>query len=211
MGQDPDASSPARFRIGLFGGTFDPPHNGHLAVARDVADALALDRVLWIPAGEPPHKSGDEVTAATLRLEMVRAATAGHSVFDVSEAEVDRGGPSYTVDTLRSLRGTFPDALLFFIIGADEYRALESWRAPEQVLDLAHLAVMDRDGARAADEVPDVRGADSVHFVRVGRIDISSTEIRRHVAAGHDVTDFVPAAVAAIIGREGLYAGRSPE
>ncbi len=211
MGQDPDASSPARFRIGLFGGTFDPPHNGHLAVARDVADALALDRVLWIPVGEPPHKSDKELTPATLRLEMVRAATAGHSMFGVSEVELDRAGPSYTVDTLRSLRGTFPDALLFFIIGADEYRALESWRAPEQVLDLAHLAVMDRDGARAADEVPDVRGADSVHFVRVGRIDISSTEIRRHVAAGHDVTDFVPAAVAAIIGREGLYAGRSPE
>ena len=80
MGQDPDASSPARFRIGLFGGTFDPPHNGHLAVARGVADALALDRVLWIPAGEPPHKSGDEVTAATLRLEMVRAATAAGGV-----------------------------------------------------------------------------------------------------------------------------------
>ena len=205
MGQDPDASGPARIRLGLFGGTFDPPHHGHLAVARDVADALALDRVLWIPAGEPPHKSDQELTATTLRLEMVRAATAGHAMFDVSEVEVDRAGPSYTVDTLRSFRGTFPDASLFFIIGADEYRALESWRAPEQVLDLAHLAVMDRDGARAEDEMPDVAGADSVQFVPVGRIDISSTEIRRHVAEGHDAKDFVPAEVAAIIERERLY------
>jgi len=205
MHRGPDGSGVVPLRLGLFGGTFDPPHNGHVAVAKDVADALQLHRLLWIPAGEPPHKEQHEITPASLRLEMVYAAAADDARFEVSEVETGRGGPSYTVDTLRALRGRFPHATLYFILGADEYDALASWRAPEQILELTRLAVMDRGGARAADTVPDVAGADAADFVPVGRIDISSTQVRAHVSAGHDASDLVPLAVATIIEREGLY------
>ena len=187
------------------GGTFDPPHNGHVAVAKNVADALQLHRLLWIPAGEPPHKVQHEVTIRSLRLEMVFAAAACDARFEVSEAETERAGPSYTVDTLSALRREFPQATLYFIVGADEYDALGSWRAPEQILELARLAVMDRGGARAADTIPNVAGADAADFVPVERIDISSTQVRAHVSTGHDPADLVPTGVAAIIEREGLY------
>jgi len=166
-----------------------------------------LHRLLWIPAGEPPHKAQHRITPASIRLEMVVAAATGDMRFDVSEAETAREGPSYTVDTLEVVRGRFPNATLYFIVGADEYHALDSWREPEQVLGLARLAVMDRGGASAADIIPDVAGAGAVDFVPVGRIDISSTQVRAHVSAGHDAANLVPAAVAAIIEREGLYRG----
>lgn len=205
MGRGPDAPGVVPLRLGLFGGTFDPPHNGHVAVAKDVADALQLHRLLWIPAGEPPHKSQQDITPASLRLEMVFAAAAADARFEVSEAETERVGRSYTVDTLRALRRRFPHATLYFIVGADEYDALGGWREPEQILELARLAVVDREGARAADTIPDVAGADAVDFVPVQRIDISSTQVRDHVAAGHDAADLVPPAVATIIEREGLY------
>ena len=207
MARGPNGSGAVPLRLGLFGGTFDPPHNGHVAVAKDVADALHLHRLLWIPAGEPPHKARRDITPPSIRLEMVVAAAAGDARFEVSEAETERAGPSYTVDTLGVLRGRFPHATLYFIVGADEYHALGSWRAPEQVLQLARLAVMDRGGARAADTMPDVVGADAADFIPVERIDISSTQVRAHVSAGGDAADLVPAAVAAIIEREGLYRG----
>ncbi len=207
MGRGPDGSGVVPLRLGIFGGTFDPPHDGHVAVAKDVADALRLDRVLWMPAGEPPHKSRPDITPASLRLEMVHAAAAADVRFEVSEAETERAGRSYTVDTLRALRRGFPHATLYFIVGADEYDALGGWREPEQILELARLAVVDREGARAAGIIPDVAGADAADFVPVQRIDISSTQVRVHVAAGHDAADLVPPAVATIIERERLYHG----
>lgn len=207
MHRDPKGSGVVPLRLGLFGGTFDPPHNGHVAVAKDVADALNLNRLLWIPAGEPPHKAQQDVTPASLRLEMVLAATAEDARFEVSDVETAREGPSYTVDTLGEVRRKFPHATLYFIVGADEYDALATWRAPEQVLELARLAVMDRGGARAADNMPDVAGADAAEFVAVERIDISSTRVRAHIAAGLDAADLVPPGVATIIERAGLYRG----
>jgi len=207
MRRDPKGSGVVPLRLGLFGGTFDPPHNGHVAVAKDVADALNLNRLLWIPAGEPPHKAQQDVTPASLRLEMVLAATAEDARFEVSDVETAREGPSYTVDTLGEVRRKFPHATLYFIVGADEYDALATWRAPEQVLELARLAVMDRGGARAADNMPDVAGADAAEFVAVERIDISSTRVRAHIAAGLDAADLVPPGVATIIERAGLYRG----
>jgi len=207
MRRDPKGSGVVPLRLGLFGGTFDPPHNGHVAVAKDVADALNLNRLLWIPAGEPPHKAQQDVTPASLRLEMVLAATAEDARFEVSDVETAREGPSYTVDTLGEVRRKFPHATLYFIVGADEYDALATWRAPEQVLELARLAVMDRGGARAADNMPDVAGTDAAEFVAVERIDISSTRVRAHIAAGLDAADLVPPGVATIIERAGLYRG----
>ena len=207
MGRGSDPPSVAPLRLGLFGGTFDPPHNGHVAVGRDVADALELHRLLWIPAGEPPHKASQAVTPAALRLEMVHAAVAADARFAVSECETMRVGRSYTVDTLSTLHREFPDATMYFIVGADEYEALASWREPAQILELARLAVVDRDGTRAVDTIPDVVGADGVDFVPIERIDISSSQVRVEVAAGRDVADLVPSGVAAIIEREGLYRG----
>jgi len=205
MVRDPEPPASAPLRIGLFGGTFDPPHNGHVAVAADVAAALALDRVLWIPAGEPPHKPTLPLTPAPIRLEMVRAATEGDARFVVSAAEIRRQGPSYTVDTLREIRDTHVGAELFLIIGADQFSAFEHWLDPESILEMATVVVMDRDGVDASASAPDVKGVDTARFVPVRRVDLSSTELRARVAAGTDVSADVPRGVARLITSEGLY------
>jgi len=202
--QAPDVGPP--LRIGLFGGTFDPPHVGHVTVARDVADALDLDRVLWIPAGVPPHKPGQHVSPAELRLEMAEAAAGEDPRFQVSDIELQREGPSFTVDTLRAMREEHPDAELFLIVGADQLKVFDtSWRAPEEVLGLATVVVMDRDGEHALAVAPEIPGIERLVRVPVTRIDLSSREIRRTVAEGRDPSGMVPAKVAAILRRENLY------
>jgi len=178
---------------------------GHVAVARDVADALDLERVLWIPAGDPPHKHGPLTPGAT-RLEMVRAAAATDPRFEVSTLELDRPGPSYTIDTLRELRRALPDAELFLIVGTDQFASFATWREPAAVAELARLAVMDRAGDRAADVHPGVPVDDAV-FVPVRRVDVSSTDVRACRRDGRDLGDSVPGAVRAIIERERLYSG----
>jgi len=192
-------------RVGLFGGTFDPPHSGHVAVAGDVADRLRLDRVLWIPAGEPPHKPASGVSPASDRLEMVREAVRADPRFEVSTVEIDRPGPSYMVDTVRALRSALPEAELYLIIGADELQDFGSWRAPDEIVRHVRLAVMDRAGDPAeahSHVVP--KGAEAI-FVPVRRVDVSSTEVRADVRAGRDPGDKIPPGVAAVIEREGLY------
>lgn len=196
--------------VGIFGGTFDPPHLGHSAVAADVADALDLDEVLWIPAGEPPHKTGD-LTPSDTRLRMVRAAVGCDDRFRVSELEIRRDGPSYTVDTLRTLRdGPLADARIYLIMGVDQYRDFSDWHRPDAIRRMATLAVMDRagegvDGERADEDADLVR-------VPVRRVDVSSTEVREMVGRGEDVSALVDPEVARIIDAEGLYqsfSGRS--
>lgn len=217
-----EASRPER--IGLFGGTFDPPHCGHVSVARDVADRLELDRVLWIPAGEPPHKPSDRPAAAALRLEMTRSTVVADPRFEASTLEVERDGPSYTVDTVRAVRAERPEAELFVIIGVDQYHELDSWRDPLGILEEARLVVIDRGGASAEAVHPRVLdgigrapladlGAVSdreplppIVFVRVGRVDISASEIRARRRRAEDIRGMVPASVFAIVEREGLYA-----
>jgi nicotinate-nucleotide adenylyltransferase len=174
-----------------------------VAVAGDVADALGLDRVLWIPAGDPPHKTG-LITSRALRLEMVRAAAAGDPRFEVSTVEVDRGGPSYMVDTVRELRRALPDAEIFLIIGADQLETFATWREPLAILEHVRLAVMDRAGERARDTTPGIP-LDEAVFVPVRRIDVSSTDVRERRRRGADIEDSVPPHVHAIIVREGLY------
>jgi nicotinate-nucleotide adenylyltransferase len=178
---------------------------GHVAVVRDVADALDLERVLWIPAGDPPHKHAS-ITPGATRLEMVRAAAAADPRFEVSTLEMDRPGPSYTIDTLRELRRRMPDAELVLIIGTDQFASFATWREPAAVAALARLAVMDRAGDRAADVDPGVPVGDPV-FVPVRRVDVSSTDVRARRRAGEDVHDLVPQGVRAIIERERLYSG----
>lgn len=203
-----------RRRIGIFGGSFDPPHIGHVQVARDVADALLLDEVLWVPAREPPHKVGAELTAPpSIRLKMARAAAHDDPRFRVSDMELRRPAPSYTIDTLRSVRsgkaGSGTD--LFLIMGFDQYRDFASWRAPDEIRNLATLAVMDRGGEGLGDT--DDGDREGVVSVPVRRVDVSSTEVRARLGRGDDVSDLVPPAVERIIREEGLYRddGRPPE
>ncbi len=203
MERDPDGSS--GLRIGLFGGTFDPPHVGHVAVATDVADALGLERVLWIPAGEPPHKPARSVSDAHVRLAMARGAAEGDPRFEVDALELDRAGPSYTVDTVRALRSTLPDAELFLILGVDEFKVFDRWRQPERIVEQVRLAVMDREGESAAASASALRGVEETLFVAVRRVDLSSTEVRTRVREGGDIRRMVPDAVRTIIERERLY------
>lgn len=200
MGRAADGVAGPR-RVGIFGGTFDPPHDGHVSAARDVAAALDLDEILWVPVGEPPHKPNTGLTPAPLRLAMVEAVAALDPCFRVADLEMRRTGPSYTVDTLREVRveADVGDADLFLIMGIDQYDVLDSWRAPEEIPVLAQLAVMDRGG----ESVPSP--PDRVVSVPVRRIDISSTDVRARVRDGRDVSDLVPPAVARIIEAEGLY------
>jgi nicotinate-nucleotide adenylyltransferase len=192
-------------RIGVFGGTFDPPHFGHLIVAQDAAEDLELDRVLMVPAAEPPHKAGRDLAPAESRVRMLEAAVAGHSRFEVSRLEVERGGPSFTVDTLRVLRDRWPDDERVLLIGADQLRTLSSWRSPLELADLARIVVMARDGL----DPVEMGVSPGVPFetVSVTRVDISSTEVRRRVAAGRSIRYWVPEGVRNIVEAELLYTG----
>jgi nicotinate-nucleotide adenylyltransferase len=187
-------------RLGVFGGSFDPPHHGHLIVAADAAEALALDLLLFVPAADPPHKPGAVVAAADLRLAMLRGATAGDPRFAVDDLELRRGGTSYTVDTLRELRAREPDAELVLLLGIDQFGAFEGWREPRTVARLARLGVLARQG-----ETPEPGGPFAATPVPVTRIDISSTVIRERVAAGRSIRYLVPEAVRAIIEEARLY------
>ncbi|HEX5725282.1 MAG TPA: nicotinate-nucleotide adenylyltransferase [Longimicrobiaceae bacterium] len=191
-------------RTGVWGGTFDPPHLGHLVAASDACQALGLDRLLWVPAAVHPLKGAAVRTPPAVRLEMVRAAIAGDPRFEADDLELRRAGPSYTVDTLRALHGREPGGELFFLVGADILRDLPLWREPEAVARLARLAVL----TRAGEALPPGGVLDAVP-VPVTRVDLSATEVRRRVAAGETIRYLVPEAVRAIIEREGLYRGSS--
>lgn len=198
------AERPAR--LGLFGGTFDPPHVGHVTVASDVADALDLDRVLWMPAATSPFKTDRGAADPGVRLEMAGAAAALDPRFRVRDDEIRRGGVSYTVDTLRRLREEVgPEAALYLILGADQLASFARWRAPEEILRLATPAIMDRGGTDAGEAAPGLQGMDRAVHVPVTRVDVSSTMVRDRVAAGEDVAGLVPEGVLRVIRREGLY------
>jgi nicotinate-nucleotide adenylyltransferase len=188
-------------RLGIFGGTFDPPHLGHLVVAQEVHFLLGLDSVLWVPAAIPPHKAGQGITPGPIRLEMVRAAIAGDERFQASDVELRRDGPSYTIDTLRELHDARPDDELFLVIGADQLTELGTWRDPEEIAELATIVGFAREGE-------DPAGVEGIRVVPVPRVDVSSTEVRRRVEAGEPVEYLVRRGVSAVIEREGLYGGR---
>ncbi len=193
-------------RIGVFGGTFDPPHLGHLVAAQEIHWQLELDRLLLVPAAVPPHKRDREVSAGAVRLEMLRAAAGDDPRFEVSDAELRRGGASYSVDTLRALHDAYggpPPAAgieLFLAMGADQAAEFDTWREPDAIAELAALALFAREG-QAVPELPGRR----VAHVTVPTLEISSTDIRRRVRAGEPIRYLVPEAVEAIIEREGLY------
>ena len=190
-------------RVGVFGGTFDPPHVGHLVVAQDVLDTLGLDRLILVPAAEPPHKDRTTEAPAETRARMLEAAVAGESRFEVSRLEIERGGPSFTVDTLRELSEQRPEAEFHLVIGVDQLETFLSWKEPEEVARLARLAVMTRDGRDPREAAPHMDLP--YQAVPVTRIDLSSTEIRRRIAAGRSIRHRVPEAVLGIIEAKRLY------
>ncbi len=197
-----------RYRLGLLGGTFDPPHIGHLIVAQDVFEALELDRLVFLPSNQPPHKHAVPVTAARTRLEMTRAAVSGDARFEVSDVELRRGGVSFTVDTLRQYRELEPGAQLHFVVGSDQAACLESWREPEVVAQLATLVVMERSGRSPEQVRPQLDLP--FRLVPVTRVEVSSTQIRDRRRAGKPIDYLVPDEVIRIIERERLYVESDP-
>lgn len=195
--------------IGIFGGTFDPIHQAHLAVAESARDAFDLPRVLFIPAAQPPHKPDRRVTAAGHRLAMVQAAIADNPAFEASPMEIERGGMSYTVDTLEALRATLDGQRLALILSAESFAGLATWREPERVLALADLIIAPRDGYPEADTDLVERsfpGVDArVSYLDGPRMRLSASDIRARAAAGRSVRYLVPDAVAAYIGDHALY------
>jgi nicotinate-nucleotide adenylyltransferase len=195
-------------RIGILGGTFNPPHLGHLVCAQEALVQLELDRVVLMPAGVPPHKEALADPGADHRVEMCRLATAKDERLAVATLEVDRPGPSFTADTLRDIHATAPGDELTFIVGGDMAYALPTWREPETVLSLATVAVAERAGARRddiAERLAELRGGRSVRFFDMPRIDISSSDIRRRVREGRPIRYLVSDEVVQYIGAQGLY------
>ena len=190
-------------RIGIFGGTFDPPHVGHWLAAVDAVESLRLDRLLFIPAATQPLKADASGAAASDRLAMVRLLVVGDERFAVDTIEIERGGLSFTVDTLRSLHTRDPQAEWFLCIGSDAFAQLARWREPDEVRRLATIAVLPRDGT-----VPDaatLAASPGTVVVPMRRVDVSSTEVRARVRAGRSVRGFVTEPVAAYIAAHGLY------
>lgn len=196
-------------RIGILGGTFNPPHLGHLICAQEAYLQLGLDRVTFMPARIPPHKRVEDDPGATHRLEMCRLAVRGDEQrFDVSELEVARGGPSYTVDTLKQLHAREPGNELFLIVGGDIAAGLPGWHRPEDVLSLATLAVAERRGTpRAAVDqaLASLRGGGRAEFFQMPTIGVSSTMLRGRVHAGQPIRYYVPDGVVEYVERHRLY------
>ena len=194
-------------RLGLLGGTFNPPHIGHLVCASQALAALELERVLLVPVHEPPHKGIEADPGVEPRIEMCRLAVAGDDRLGVSLVDAEVPGPSFTVDTLSRLHDRCPGDQLTFIVGGDMALALPTWRGPARILELAELGVAEREGARRADIAERLADLDidSVRFFDMPRIDVSSSLVRRLVAAGRPIRYLVPDAVADFVEREGLY------
>jgi nicotinate-nucleotide adenylyltransferase len=192
-------------RLGLFGGTFDPPHIGHLLAAGDAHEALSLDRLIFVPAATQPLKVGAVSATPAQRLAMVRLLAGDDPRFAVDPIEIEREGLSYTVDTVAAYAARYPDAERFLLVGADIPGMLEKWREPGRILSLATLAVLRRGGEDVRDGWPTETGASSPVILETRRVDVSSTEIRARVRAGRSIRGFVPDAVAAYIAAAGLY------
>src|SRR5512140_1031476 len=193
-------------KIGILGGTFDPPHLGHLIIAEHVRDRLELAKVLFLPAVIPPHKQRrTDITSAEGRLDMLRRAVAGNPAFEVSDIEVRRGGISFTVDTLRELRLQYPSDAFFLLIGLDNVRDFSTWKEPELIKRMAHVVVMTRPGFRVDDVDKDA--LKSMTICNVPEIGISSHEIRNRVKEGHSIRYLVPPAVLDFIAENRLYQG----
>ncbi|MEZ4415127.1 MAG: nicotinate-nucleotide adenylyltransferase [Gemmatimonadota bacterium] len=189
-------------RVGLFGGTFDPPHLGHLIAAETVCETLGLDEVLWIPAGSPPHRAAGPCASAPVRLRMVATAIQGNPAFRIWAGETEREGPSYTIDTVRTLRAQgYAEDSLSLIVGADQFQVFSTWKEHGTLRELVRLAVVSRDGEGGPPEA----GEAGIDPVPIPRIDISSSDIRRRRRERRSIRYLVPEGVHRIVEDEDLY------
>ncbi|MDG3002538.1 nicotinate-nucleotide adenylyltransferase [Paludisphaera mucosa] len=194
-------------RLGLFGGTFDPIHMGHLILAEQCREACGLDRVWFVVANEPPHKRGAKRSGVHHRLEMARLAIAGNAAFEVSDIEANRSGPSYSVDTLEQIRAERPEDELFFLIGGDSLVDLPTWREPDRIARLATIVVVNRPGSGADAPPADSLGPDArtLEFVTIPPIGIASHDVRGRLRDGRSIRYMVPRSVEAYIDAHALY------
>ena len=199
-------------RLGLLGGTFDPPHYGHLVAAQEAACQLDLDRVLFLPARQNPLKVGEQVSSAEDRCRMVELAIADNPLFELSLADLNRPPPSYTVGLLRALRADWPSAQLFFLVGADILPELPRWHAPDELLDLAMLVAINRPGAPppslAELQIALPSATERVVLLQVPGVAISATDLRARVRSGQPIRYLTPEPVAAYIAQHQLYRSR---
>lgn len=198
-------------RLGILGGTFDPPHLGHLWLATLASEEMDLHRVLFMPAAQPPHKPDRPIASPTDRLVMTRLAIADDPSFDLLPLEMERTGPSYTIDSVEELQRLYPDASLFLIMAADSFSQIDTWREPDRLLSLIEWVVGPRPGSPSAEPAA-LRerfgpAAERIHVLNGPSLDVSSSEIRRRVATGHAIRYLVPRAVHDFIVDRGLYRG----
>jgi nicotinate-nucleotide adenylyltransferase len=207
---EPEGDGQPPRRIGILGGTFDPPHIGHLWLATLAADAMALDRVLFMPAAQPPHKIGQPVSRASDRLLMTRLAIDGNPLLELCPIEMERPGPSYTIDSVDELERLYPgDATLYLVMAADSLAQIDTWREPDRLLERIEWIV----GPRPGDQLPDrdklvARFGDNasrIHVLDGPALDVSSTALRERVADGHPIRYLVPRGVEELITERGLY------
>jgi nicotinate-nucleotide adenylyltransferase len=218
-------------RVGIFGGTFNPIHQGHLAIAEEVLKTVGLDWVLLIPAGRPPHKKGRKVLPAKHRLEMVRLAVQGHARMEASDLEITRRGKSYTIETVKALERNYPKGTeLYLILGLDAFLQFSTWRSPEELMGRCHIVVVSRPGYRFSDlsrldflgrpdpaslneldagrrflqEMPLSAGTRLI-LLRVAAHDVSATQIREHLSGGKRFKNLLPPLVESYIMNHGLY------
>lgn len=189
--------------LGVFGGTFDPPHLGHLIVAESVQEQLPLEVVLFVPVFLAPHKPDGMFASPSHRLKMVQLAVNGNPRFRVSDVEVRRGGTSYTIDTLHTLRSLYPSDKFFLIIGTDNLQIFRSWKEPQEVLNASSVVVINRPGFDRS--VTENEIANRVRFIQVPAVEISGTDIRDRIRTGRSVRYLVPDSVRAYIEENHLY------
>lgn len=198
-----DEKEKTLMNIGIFGGTFNPPHIGHLIAAEHVRTELSLDRIIFVPAALPPHKLNQDVTAPEHRLAMVRLAIQDNAHFDLSEIEITRGGVSFTIDTLRELKAKHPDDQLFLLIGMDNLVDFHTWKSPERIVGLARVVVMTRPGFTTKD-VPSLM-KEEIRMCPVPEIGIASRELRKRVSEGKSIQYLVAESVRCYIEEHRLY------
>lgn len=192
-------------RIGIMGGTFDPIHNGHLVAASEVAHRFDLETVVFVPTGQPWHKEGKQVTEVEHRYLMTVVATASNPRFTVSRVDIDRDGPTYTIDTLRDIRNFYPDAELYFITGADSVASIMSWNSWEEMLEMAKFVGVTRPGYVLSTDMLPEEAQKEIELIEIPAMAISSTDCRARANAGEPVWYLVPDGVVQYIAKNNLY------
>ncbi|MDY5784867.1 nicotinate-nucleotide adenylyltransferase [Corynebacterium sp.] len=201
------AGSVPKRRIGVMGGTFDPVHHGHLVAASEVANHFALDEVVFVPTGQPWQKDGTQVTASEHRYLMTVIATASNPRFHVSRVDIDRDGPTYTIDTLTDLKALYPDAELYFITGADALGSIMSWHNWDKMFEQAQFVGVTRPGYELREDMLPLEHQERVHLIEIPALAISSTDCRARAAEGRPVWYLVPDGVVQYIAKNRLYTG----